>query len=106
MKGVKVTATLEDGSKESHFLRDQVYNSHGFKGATDQVTKQYEAKGITPKTLLANFFDDQRQGNPPAKDHLPGLSAEEKCYCGYWKRGDCTTCPDELSLADNKTANP
>jgi hypothetical protein len=106
MKGVKVVATLDDGSKENHFLRDHVYNSEGFKAATQQVFKHYETKGVTQPKLVANFFDDQRPGNPPNKDHLPGLSAEEKCYCGHWKRGECAKCPDELSFADNKTANP
>jgi hypothetical protein len=105
MRGHKVTVTFEDGSEEKHFVADRFNNLQGAKSATDTIHKHYETKGIPYKKMLANFFDDQREGILPKADHLPGLSAQEKCWCGYWKRGECKSCPDELSFADNKFAN-
>jgi hypothetical protein len=101
MQGFKVIATLPNGTK-SHFVPSSANNLAGAKAATDSVGAEYAGKGITPATLKANFFDDQRDYVPPPANHMAAIPAGQRCWCGWHKRGDCLTCPDELSFADNK----
>jgi hypothetical protein len=99
MMGFKVVVVLPEG-KKSHFV---VYanNSAGAKQALDDVCKIYAKKGLIVSPT-ANFFDDQRPCVLPPKDHLTNLKPEERCWCGWKERGECASCPDELSFADNK----
>jgi competence transcription factor ComK len=100
--GFKVVVILPEG-KKSHFV---VYanNFAGRKQATDDICKLYAKKGLIVSPT-ANFFDDHQDYNFPPKDHLANLSPEERCWCGWWKHGECSMCPDELSFADNKRAS-
>ena|SRR5436305_14502265 len=101
MKGFKVVVILPEG-KKSHFV---VYanNLAGSKQASEDICRLYAKKGFVVSPT-ANFFDDQQQHVSPPKDHLPNLTPEQRCWCGWKERGECSTCPDELSFADNKKA--
>jgi len=103
MRGFKVVVTLPEG-KTSHFVQNQANNFAGAKAATDEICRLYARKGLIISPV-ANFFDDQQEYNPPPKDHLAEFVPEQRCWCGWWKRGECSMCPDELSFADNKHAN-
>lgn len=102
MMGFKVVVILPEG-KKSHFL---IYanNIAGAKQAVDDVCKIYAKKGLIVSPT-ANYFDDQRDYNFPPKGHLANLTPEQRCWCGWKEHGECATCPDELSFADNKRAN-
>jgi hypothetical protein len=101
MMGFKVIVTLPQG-KVSHFVV-KANNFAGAKEAVDEICRLYAKKGLVVSPT-ANFFDDQRASVPPPKDHLANLKPEERCWCGWWKRGECSSCPDELSFVDNKRA--
>lgn len=100
MKGFKVVVTLPEG-KKSHFVPDLPNNFSGAKAAVDQISRLYAIKHRLVISPTANFFDDGRDYVPPSKDHLPGLPPDQRCWCGWWKLGECPSCPDELSFADN-----
>lgn len=102
MMGFKVVVTLPEG-KKSHFVA-YANNFAGAKQAVDDVCKIYAKKGLIVSPT-ANFFDDQRDYVFPPKDHLANLKPEERCWCGWKERGECASCPDELSFADNKRVN-
>jgi hypothetical protein len=101
MMGFKVVVMLPEG-RASHFVV-KANNLAGAKEATDEICMLYAKKGLIV-TPLANYFDDQQDYNFPPKQHLANLTPEQRCWCGWKKRGDCSMCPDELSFADNKKA--
>ena len=102
MMGFKVIVMLPEG-RVSHFVV-KANNFAGAKEATEEICRLYAKKGLMV-TPLANYFDDQQDHVLPTKNHLADLTPEERCWCGWWKRGECSSCPDELSFADNKKAN-
>jgi len=104
MKGYKVVVMLPEGRK-NHFVPNLPNNLAGGKQALDQICAFYARKHGLVVSPRANYFDDQRYHVPPPKDHLSGVSPAHRCWCGWNKLGECASCPDELTFADNKKAH-